>query len=100
MLQALKRFARDTRGFLISTEKILLLTLVLTGVVVAVAALREAVRSYFVDELNAIAACSNMVQFNPANGPVAVRTTTDFDGLFPAIQDHVTTPTPSQATKE
>lgn len=100
MLRVLTRFLRDTRGFIISTEQILLFTLVLTGVVVAVAGLREAVRSYFVDELDAIAACTNMVQFNPANGPVVVLTTPDFNVLFPNLQDHVTTPTPSQPTKE
>jgi hypothetical protein len=99
-LAALRRFLRDTRGFVISTEKILLLALVITGLVVAVEGLRTAVRSYFVDEVDAIAACSNQVVFDPANGPIEVRMTTDFDVLFPALQEQVTTPVPSQATKE
>ena len=100
MLRPLFQFLRDTRGFIISTERILLLTLALTGAVVGVAGLREAVRSYFVDELDAIAACSNQIVFDLANPLVRVRTTPDFDTLFPNLQEQVTTPTPAPASKE
>jgi len=100
MLGHLRRFLRDTGGFIISTERILLLTMVVTALVVAMECLRTAARNYFVDEVDAIAACSNATQFNPADGPVEVRATTDFDLLFPGLQDHVTTPVPIAAAKE
>jgi hypothetical protein len=100
MLRPLRRFLQDSHGFVVSTETVILLAVVLCGLAVAVDALRTAARNYFVDEVNAIAACSNQVEFNPMDGPVAVRTTPDFDTLFPALQDHVTPPTPTAASKE
>jgi hypothetical protein len=93
-----RQFLASTDGYVISTEKILALTLVLGVLVVGVAALRNSLRSYFLDEIDAIAACTNMFVFDPDE--VQVMATEDFDVLFPDLATQSQRPEPTPASKE
>lgn len=96
--RVLKRFLAGDDGFVISTEAILVFTLVLCAVVVGVLSLRDALQNYFLDEVDAIAACTNQFVFDP--GEVQIMTTTDFNTLFPNLATQVERPEPTPATKE
>lgn len=93
----IKRFLTSDDGFVISTEKILLLTLAVCALVVGTLSLRDALQNYFLDEVDAIAACSNQFVFD---NNAQTMTTTDFDSLFPNLATQVVRPAPAQASKE
>lgn len=104
-------FWRDTRGFLISTEQIVWLTLVVCAMVVGVAALREAVRSLFLDAAEALASRENgfvfLVDNDPSTGttnPLVNRVVSNSQNPvfgFPDLQPLLPfRPVPTQPTKE
>src|SRR5262245_10421086 len=92
-----ERFLVSDDGFVISTEKILVLTLALCVLVVGIVSLRTALQNYFLDEVDAIAACSNLFVFD---NNAQVMTTPDFNTLFPNLATQVERPVPTQAKKE
>jgi hypothetical protein len=55
-------------------------------------------QNYFLDEIDAIAACSNQFVFDPLE--VQVMTTEDFTVLFPNLADETERPAPTPASKE
>ncbi len=94
------RFLKSSDGFVISTEKIVVLTLVVGALVVGVTTLRITMRSFFLDEVDAIAACSNQVTFGAANSPAPLLSLDMETPDFPTLVDQVTRPTPTPASKE
>lgn len=97
-MRRLRQFLASDRGVVVSTEKILILTLVFMAAVVGVWSLRDALANYLLDEVDAMAACTNLIVFDP--GEVEIMTTDDFDILFPDLATEVDRPVPVQAVKE
>lgn len=99
----LGQFLRGEDGFVVSTERLVLLSLITCALVVALAGVREALRNEFLDEVDAIAACSNQVVFPiPAQdgglpGTFEIRCTEDFP---PNLAEAATRPVPTPAHKE
>lgn len=107
------RFWRDTRGFLISTEQIIWVTLVVCAMVVGVAALRTVVRSLFLDAAEALASRENGFVFAIDTDP-SIGTSDPLDRVnrvvsnsqnptfgFPNLQPLLPSrPVPTPATKE
>lgn len=105
------RFWRDTRGFLISTEQIVWVTLVVCAMVVGVAGLRTVVRSLFLDAAESLASREDGFVFGTDNDPSTGTTnplvnrvvsnsqnpTFGFPDLQPLLPFR---PAPTQATKE
>jgi len=95
--RSLQRLWTTDDGFVITTEKILVLTLAICALVVGVLSLQTALQNYFLDEVDAIAACTNQIVFG---NQAQVMTTTDFDTLFPNLATQVTRPVPAPAKRE
>jgi hypothetical protein len=99
----IRRFARDEDGFVVSTERLLLLAVVTGGSIVAAASLQTAFRNELLDEVDAVAACSNQIVFPiPAQdgglpGTFEMRCTDDFPS---DLATQVDRPTPTPADKE
>src|SRR5262245_30718487 len=87
-------------GFFVATEKILLLTLTIVILVVGISSVQVAASNFVLDEFDRLAACSNLYVFDTASPFYRVRTTDDFDALFPNLATSVTRPVPTPAEKE
>lgn len=95
--QPIKRLWTADDGFVITTEKILVLMLALCVLVVGITSLQTALQNYFLDEVDAIAACTNQIVFG---NNAQVMTTTDFNTLFPNLATKVVRTEPTPAKKE
>lgn len=95
--RSLQRLWTADDGFVITTEKILVLTLAICVLVVGVLSLQIALQNYFLDEVDSIAACTNQIVFS---NQAQVMTTTDFNTLFPNLATKVVRPVPTPAKKE
>lgn len=91
---------RREDAFFVASEKIVVLSMTVCMLVIGVTAVRTAGRSFVLDEFDAIAACSNLFTFNTASPFYRVRTTTDFNTLFPNLATSAERPAPAPEQKE